>query len=242
MWRLTGLSDLKTKNPIHRENFTPNSKCSRLVSVCWPNEWKTNTVKKGFPNRYMMHSINCMAFFQSMKEDHLSEQVNSYKCTCTHTICSDQSGPRSQVETLHRVHTRPACTDCRSAASSRMTAGKSLQDNRGKISGWCSLHLSFRAVFRNIRVFFCVYRKWPKWHRTSLKVHPNENTFHFRFLFSSGFLEQVPSYFRMLQCSAMQWTPPHFVHCETSSDLPSAWGGVNKGHILIVGWTVPLLQ
>lgn len=37
----------------------------------------------------------------------------------------------------------------------------------------------------------------------------------------------------MLQCSAMQWTPQHFVNCETSSDLPSAWGGVDKGRIFL---------
>lgn len=135
----------------------------------------------------------------SASETNLAEITIIYMCTHTHmhthTICSDQLGPRSQVETLHRVHIRPACTDCRSAASSRMMAGRSLKDNRGKWQQFQSCVQRFESLF------FMFTESDINDTEHHLKFIQSENSSHFRFLFSSPQLLQL--FGRMLQRSSV---------------------------------------
>lgn len=85
-----------------------------------------------FLNGNMMYSIKCIGERKPLIRA-AAVSATDYNDTQahTHTICSDQLGPRSRVEALYRVHTPPACTDCRNAASPHRTAGRNLQDNTG---------------------------------------------------------------------------------------------------------------
>lgn len=93
---------------------------------------------KNDPVSWLIVEMKWIIWYLHPKTKHLThrEHHNLVMITMTHThtdiqtICSDPLGPRSRVEALHRVHTPPACTDCRNAASFHRTVGRNLQDNR----------------------------------------------------------------------------------------------------------------